>query len=173
MGALSSPILLGIIGAAHGVKGEVRIKSYTADPTDIGAYGPLTAPDGRRFEILAARMAKDVVVARLKGVGDRNMAETLNGVELFVDRSLLPPPEDEDEFLHADLIGLRAETAEGLLIGKVGAIHNFGGGDTVEIQQQRGPSLLVPFTKKAVPTVDLAGGRIIVELPAETEANGD
>lgn len=172
MSRLASPVLLGIIGAARGVKGEVRIKSYTADPTDIGRYGPLSAADGRHFEILSARMAKDVVVARLKGVADRNVAEALNGIELFVDRSLLPPPEDEDEFLHADLIGLRAETAGGALVGKISAIHNFGGGDTVEIQQQRGPSLLLPFTKQVVPVVDIAGGRVVVELPAEIEANG-
>ena len=172
MGALPSPVLLGIIGAAHGVKGEVRIRSYTADPVDIRAYGALTSADGRRFEILAARMAKDVVVARLKGVANRDAAEALNGIELFVDRSLLPEPEDEDEFLHADLIGLRAEAADGTLIGKVTALHNFGGGDTIEIHPQRGPSLLLPFTKLVVPVIDIAGGRIVVALPDETEVPG-
>ncbi len=173
MTGLAAPVLLGIIGAAHGVKGEVRIKSYTADPLDIGAYGPLTAFDGRRFEVASVRSAKDVVVARLKGVDDRNAAETLNGTQLFVDRSVLPEPEEEDEFLHADLIGLRAETAEGAALGRVSAIHNFGGGDAVEIQPARGPSLMLPFTKAAVPVIDIAGGRIVVVPPAESEILGE
>jgi len=167
------PVLLGIIGAAHGVRGEVRVKSYTADPLDLGRYGPLSAEDGRRFEVLSIRPARDVVVVRFKGLDDRNAAEALNGVRLFVARAALPPPEDEDEFLHADLIGLRAETAQGALLGHVSAIHNFGGGDVVEIRPARGESLLFAFTRAVVPLVDIAGGRIVVAPPHEEEVRGD
>jgi 16S rRNA processing protein RimM len=170
MAGLVAPILLGIVGAAHGVRGEVRVKSYSADPADLCRYGPLTAEDGRRFEVVSLRPARDVVVVRFKGLDDRNAAEALNGVKLFVDRAALPEPDDEDEFLHADLIGLRAETQQGEQLGHVSAIHNFGGGDVIEVRPARGESLLFAFTRAVVPVIDIAGGRIVIAPPHEEEA---
>jgi 16S rRNA processing protein RimM len=165
-------VLLGIIGAPHGIRGEVRVKSYTADPTDLGRYGPLTAEDGRSFAVRTVRAAKDVVVVRFAGIDDRNAAEALNGVKLFVPRAVLPPPEEEDEFLHADLIGLRAETEAGEDLGRISAIHDFGGGDILEVQPAKGPSLLFPFTRAVVPVIDIPGGRVIVAPPHEEEVPG-
>jgi len=163
------PILLGIVGAPHGVRGEVRVKSYTADPLDLRAYGPLWSAEGRRFDIVSLRPAKEVVVVRFAGIDDRTAAEALNGVRLHVDRDRLPPPEDDDDFLQADLIGLAAETAAGEALGRVIAVHNFGAGDTLEVQPPRGPSVYYPFTRAVVPTVDIAGGRLIVVPPEEVE----
>ena len=173
MTGLERPVLLGIVGAPHGIRGEVRVKSYTADPADLGRYGPLTAEDGRRFEVAAIRPARDVVVVRFKGLDDRNAAEALNGVKLFVARAVLPPPEDEDEFLHADLVGLRAETEQGEQLGHVSAIHNFGGGDMLELQPARGPSLLFAFTRVVVPVIDIAGGRVVIAPPHEEDVPGE
>ncbi len=165
----SARILLAKIGTAHGVRGEVRVKAFTGDPAALGRYGPLWAEDGRLFEIERLRPAKEVVVAKFRGIDDRNAAEALNGTPLYVDRERLPDPE-EDEYYHADLIGLAAETSAGERLGTVVAIHDFGAGDIVEIAPPEGPSLLVPFTKETVPAVDLAAARIVIELPEETEA---
>jgi 16S rRNA processing protein RimM len=163
-------VLLARIGAAHGVRGEVRVKSYTADPTALGGYGPLSSRDGRLFTIERLRPAKEVVVAKFRGVDDRNAAEALNGTDLFVPRERLPEAEDEDEFYQADLIGLSAEAEDGAPLGTVVAIHNFGAGDILDIAPPRGPSLLVPFTKAVVPTIDVSAGRLVVIPPAEIEA---
>jgi 16S rRNA processing protein RimM len=161
-------ILLGTIGAAHGVKGEVRVKCFTADPLAIGAYGELFAKDGRRFEIETLRSLKnDMLVAKFRGVDDRDAAEALNRVSLYAERSALPAP-GEDEFYHADLIGLAAVDEAGKALGTVVAVHNFGAGDILDIAPPRGPSLLVPFTKAAVPVVDIAAGRVTVTPPSET-----
>lgn len=151
------------VGAAHGVRGEVRLKSFTEDPMAVTRYGPLETEDGRRIEIDAARPIKDeMLVVRLKGVTDRNAAEALKHIRLYVPRERLPKPED-DEFYHADLIGLAVTTTGGEALGTVKAIHNFGAGDVVEITPTSGgPTLLVPFSEDAVPTVDIAGGRVIV-----------
>ena len=158
-----SRILVGVIGAAHGIRGELRLKSYTAEPGAIRNYGPLTSSDGhRRFEIVSYRSLKDdMAVVRLKGVEDRASAEALTNTRLFIDRAQLPAP-DEDEFYHADLIGLRAEMADGEEIGTVVTVQNHGAGDLVEIAPGRGETILVPFTKAFVPEIDLAGGRIVV-----------
>jgi 16S rRNA processing protein RimM len=161
-------ILLAQIGAAHGVRGEVRVKSFGADPVGLGAYGDLRSEDGRSFSIERIRPAKEVVVVKFKGVGDRNAAEALNGTRLYVDRASLPDPEEE-EFYYADLIGLAALDPDGGTLGTVTAVHDFGAGDILEIAPSRGASLLVPFTREAVPTVDLAAGRLVVILPPETE----
>jgi 16S rRNA processing protein RimM len=166
-------VLLARIGAAHGVRGEVRVKSHTADPLALANYGPLSSRDGRSFAVERIRPAKDVVIAKFYGVDDRNTAEALNGTDLFVDRTRLPAPEDEEEFYHADLIGLRAEGLDGLELGTLVAIHNFGAGDILEIVPSRGPSLLVPFTKVATPVIDLPGRRIVVSPPSEVEEDGD
>ena len=131
-------LLMGRIGAAHGIKGEVRIQSFTEDPLALVEYGTLvTSKPGLSIRILSARTTTNVLVARLEGVNDRNAAEKLNGVELFVDRALLPEPDDEDDYYHADLIGLRAQLSDGTEIGTVSAVPNFGAGDLLEVRDTR------------------------------------
>ena len=160
------------IGAAHGIRGEVKLWSFTEDPLAVTNYGPLETEDGaRRFEIEAARPAKDHLVARLKGVGDRNAAETLRNTDLFVPRDRLPPIAEADTFYHADLVGLAAVSEDGAALGTVSAIHNFGAGDLIEIAPTAGGEpLLLPFNETTVPTIDLKAGRIVVVPPAEIEA---
>ena len=166
-------ILLGVIGAAHGIRGEVRVKSYTDEPMALAGYGPLTDEAGRTVEIVNARPAKaDMLVVRIKGVGDRNGAEALNGVKLYVGRDCLPEP-DEDEFYHADLIGLAAETPDGTPLGTVRTVEDHGAGDILDIASAGGgPALMVPFTRAVVPRIDIAGGRIVVDPPHEIIVNG-
>ncbi|WP_182421988.1 ribosome maturation factor RimM [Aureimonas sp. ME7] len=156
------PVLMAVIGGAHGIKGEVRVRSLTKEPEDLGAYGPLFDAKGRTFTVASARAQKNVVVARFREVGDRNAAELLNGTELFVDRSALPE-EGEDEFYHADLVGLVARTTDGRVIGEVVAFHDFGAGDILEIAPDDGASVMIPFTQSAVPEVDLELGFLVVE----------
>jgi 16S rRNA processing protein RimM len=162
-------ICIARIGAAHGVRGEVRLWPFTEDPLAVMRYGPLSSKDGaRQFEVARARQAKDHLVANLKGITTREQAETLNGLELYVARDRLPAP-DDDEYYHADLIGLAAVTEAGEPLGRVVALHNFGAGDIIEIAPPHGPTLMLPFTNAVVPTVDIAGGRIIVAPPQEIE----
>lgn len=156
-------MLLGVVGGAHGIKGEVRIRSFTADPTDIGAYGPLTDAKGNRYTIRSARVQKNVVVAAIAEVRDRNHAERLNGTELFVDRSVLPDEGEDGAFYQADLIGLSAVSVSGEAIGTVIAIHDFGAGDVVEIRPERGPTVMIPFSEAAVPEIDVEAGTMTVE----------
>lgn len=159
------------IGAAHGVRGEVRLWSFTEDPLAVTQYGPLTTKDGARsFEVVRARAAKDHLVATLKGVTTRDEAERINGLELYVTRDKLPPT-DDDEYYHADLIGLRAENPDGSEIGKVVAMHNFGAGDIIEIGTFKGPSLMLPFSNAVVPAVDIKGGTVTIILPTEIEGD--
>jgi len=159
------------IGAAHGVRGEVRLWPFTEDPMAVIDYGPLSTKDGaRQFEVARARAAKDHLVASLKGVTSRDEAERLNGIELYIARDALPDT-DEGEYYHADLIGLAALDPQGAAIGTVTAIHNFGAGDIIEIAPKSGPSLLLPFTNAVVPTVDLAAGHVVVDLPQEIEGD--
>lgn len=164
-------LLMGRIGAAHGIKGEVRIQSFTEEPMALAGYGPLaTDRPGLTVTITAARANGSTLVARLEGIGDRNAAERLNGVELYVDRALLPQPDDEDEFYHADLIGLRAQLQDGTTLGEVVALPNFGAGDLIEIRDPRsGDSFLYPFTRKVVPEVHLARGYLVIEVPVDAE----
>lgn len=159
-------VLLGIVGAPHGVRGEVRIKAFTGDPLALADYGPLVDETGRRFEIADIRPAKEVVVARLKGVTSREAAELLNGVKLFVERTLLPEPEDEDEFLQADLVGCSVIGADGAALGKVTAVVNYGAGDLLDIETPDGGSVLMPFTKAFAPRIDIAARRIEAQPPA-------
>jgi 16S rRNA processing protein RimM len=162
-----SRVLIAQIGAAHGVRGEVRLKAFTEDPLDVTSYGPLATEDGRRIEIEAARPAKEVLVVRLKGVADRNAAEALKNQRLYVARDKLPPPED-DEFYYADLIGLSAVTAEGAAFGVVKAVHNFGAGDLIEIEPTGGgETVMLAFSETTVPSVDIAGRKIVVAPPAD------
>jgi 16S rRNA processing protein RimM len=159
------------IGAAHGVRGEVKLWTFTDDPFAVKRYGPLRTRDGaRQFEVTQAREAKGHLVATLKGVATREDAERLNGVELYVARDKLPATE-EDEYYHADLIGLAAVTPLNEPLGRVVAIHNFGAGNLIEIAPPQGATLLLPFTNAVVPSVDLAGGRVVIELPKEIEGD--
>jgi 16S rRNA processing protein RimM len=168
---VSAPICVARIGAAHGVRGAVKLWTFTEDPLAVKHYGPLTTKDGtRQFEVTHAREARDHLVATLKGIVTREEAERLNGVELYIARDKLPET-DEGEYYHADLIGLAAVTTTEQPIGRVIAIHNFGAGDIIEIAPPHGPTLLLPFTNAVVPTVDLAGGRVVIELPEEVEGD--
>ena len=161
---------VGVLGAPHGVKGEMRLKSFTADPLGIQDYQPLTDKTGqRRFVIRSARLIKDdMLVVSLEGVTDRTAAETLTNLALFIPRDQLPEP-DEEEFYHADLIGLVAKAPDGAAIGTVTAVHDFGAGDILDIAPSTGPSLLVPFTKANVPVIDLAAKTLTVILHDEIE----
>jgi 16S rRNA processing protein RimM len=164
---VTARVLIAQIGAAHGVRGEVRLKPFTEDPLSVARYGALETEDGRRFEIEAVRPAKDMLVARLKGVADRSAAEALTHLRLYVAREKLPQPA-EDEFYHADLVGLTAETASGEAFGVVKAVHNFGAGDLLEIEPANGgTTVLLPFTQATVPAIDLAGRKIVVAPPVE------
>jgi 16S rRNA processing protein RimM len=159
------------IGAPHGLRGEVKLWTFTEDPFAVKRYGPLRTEDGvRQFEVTQAREAKGHLVATLKGVATREDAERLNGVELYVARDKLPATA-EHEYYHADLIGLAAVTPADEPLGRVVAIHDFGAGDIIEIAPPQGASLLLPFTNAVVPSVDLAGGRVVIELPEEIEGD--
>jgi 16S rRNA processing protein RimM len=158
-------IQLGEFGRAVGLKGEVRLKSLTDDPAAIGDYGPLFAEDGQSFEIIGGRfLGENMLVVQLAGVSTREAAERLNRIKLFVAREALPPPEDEEEFYHADLIGFAVENEAGQPVGSVHAIFDHGAGDILEVKQTGGRILAVPFTKAQVPVVDLAGGKVVVKL---------
>ena len=179
-------ILLGRFGAPHGVRGDVRLQSFTSDPLAIATYDGLTDKSGaRNFKLLSVRpQGKDMLVAKVEGVDDRGGAEALNRVELYLPRERLPAPE-EDEFYVADLVGLRAETREGAHIGVIVAVRNFGAGDILEIAlahgaerlsdfsdeakrgKRGGETLMFPFTKTVVPSIDLAAGRVVIAPPAE------
>src|SRR6186997_1189661 len=170
---VAAPICVARIGAAHGVRGAVKLWTFTEDPLAVKHYGPLTTKDGaRQFEVTQVREAKDHLVATIKGVDTREDAERLNGIELYIAREKLPDTGD-DEYYHADLIGLAAVTTSEEPLGRVAAIHNFGAGDIIEIAPPHGPTLLLPFTNAVVPTVDLANGRVVIELPQEIEGDDD
>lgn len=156
----SSLILLGIIGAPHGVRGEVRIKTFTGDPLGIADYGVLSDRKGRAYEISEVRAAKEVVIARLKGVTTREAAEALNGTELLVARDKLAPSEDEDEFLQIDLIGCAVVDPAGTVLGTVTSVENYGAGDLLDIETPDKRSVLMPFTKAFAPRIDIAARRI-------------
>ena len=161
--APAHPVLLAVVGGAHGIKGECRVRSLTEDPLALGAYGPLFDAAGNRYTVKSARPQKNVVVVRFDEVRDRNHAERLNGRELFVDRSVLPEPEDDDEFYLGDLVGLSVRTIAGEAVGTVVAFHDFGAGDIVEIQPPGGPTVMIPFSTAAVPELDVEAGVMIVD----------
>jgi 16S rRNA processing protein RimM len=163
-------VLVGVIAAAHGVRGLVRVKSFTAEPEGVASYGEVTDERGhRRFRLTLQGQAKDGVIARIEGVADRDTAEALKGTKLFVPRDALPEIAADDEFYQADLVGLRVETRDGRRLGRVKAVLNFGAGDMLEIEGEGGSQML-PFTKRVVPVVDLAGGRLVADPPDEVEA---
>ena len=155
-------VCVGQIVGVHGVRGIVRIRSHTANPDDLTAYGALSdEAGGRRFALTVTGHVKGLLLARVDGVDDRDAAEALKGTDLHIARAALPPTEG-DEYYHADLLGLRAESADGAAIGRVSAIHDHGAGPIVEIQPPDGPSTLVPFTRERVPAIDIEAGRLIV-----------
>lgn len=170
---MSALVCVARIGAAHGVRGAVKLWTFTEDPFAVRDYGPLLTKDGKRqFEVAQAREAKDHLVATFKGVTTRDEAERLNGIELYVARDKLPAT-DEDEYYHTDLIGLAAVTTEGETLGRVLAIHNFGAGDIIEIAPPKGATMLLPFSNAVVPEVDIAGGRVVIALPQEVDGEDD
>ena len=169
MAATEDRVLLGDIGAAQGLKGEVRIRSFTEEPGDIVAYGQLEDEQGRAIAIASLRATPKALIARIEGVTTREGAEALTGTKLYVPRSRLPERADE-EWYHAELIGLEAVGRDGAPIGRVVAIHNFGAGDLIEISPAAGgESLIVPFTEDSVPEVDIASGRLILVPPEMLE----
>ena len=163
-------VLLGFITGVHGIRGEIVIRSHTADPADIAGYGQLQRADGRPLpELRVVRVSDKGVIARLDGVGDRTKAETFAGTELWVERARLPVP-DEEEFYHADLIGLTAVAPDGTPFGQVVSIANFGAGDLLEIKLAAPASTeFIPFTRACVPTIDLAARRVVIVPPAMIE----
>jgi 16S rRNA processing protein RimM len=165
-------VCLGQITGAIGVRGEVRVRSFTARPADIAAYGPLTGePGGQRLELTAGRPVKGGVAARVKGVTDRDAALALKGVRLYVPRGALPEPDEDEAYYYVDLIGLKVEDEAGALVGEIKAVHNFGAGEVLEISPAQdgqttikgGKTVMVPFTRQAVPQVDVKGGRLVID----------
>lgn len=166
-------LCLGVITGAHGVRGEVRVKSFTTIPDSLTAYGPLTDVSGtRKFRLSIRGHGRGLLIARIEGVTSREAAEALSGTELYIDRAALPVLEDE-EYYHADLAGLRVELENGTVFGVVKALFDFGAGDMLEIVPAGGGTLFLPFTREAVPLIDIDGGRIVVHPPAEIEARDD
>ena len=163
---MSRLILVGRIAAAHGVKGLVKLQSFTGDPSAIASYGPLQDASGRRrFEIVVRHQVKGGVVAAIAGVADRNEAEKLRGVELYLPRDALPPAA-EGEYYHADLVGLRVELSDGKALGRVRAVENHGAGDILAVDRPGRSEVSLPFNDRVVPVVDLAAGRVVVDPPA-------
>jgi 16S rRNA processing protein RimM len=162
-------ICIGAIAGSFGVSGEVRLKSFCSEPTDIAAYGPLRTEDGREFSVTLTRPVSGGLGARINGITTKEQADALRGTSLFVPRDRLPSLPD-DEYYHADLIGLAAHDTGGALIGKVTAVYNHGAGDILEISPTGHKSaLLLPFTMAIVPNVDLAAGRVVVDLPEDSD----
>ena len=161
-------ILVGRVAGAFGVRGEVRLTAYTADPMNLTAYGPLLREDGAAaLTVTAARPVKDGLIARTKEIGTKEQADALRGLRLYVPRTSLPEP-DEDEFYLADLIGLEARSPEGEVLGRIKAVQNFGASDMLEIDPGDGrPTWYLPFTREAVPEVRLAEGHVLAVRPAE------
>jgi 16S rRNA processing protein RimM len=167
-------LLMGAILGAHGIKGEVKVKSFAAKPSDIGGYGVLTdAKEKRRFDLSivgTSDATRGILIARIAGVADRNAAEALKGAELYVARDRLPKLTDTDEFYFADLVGLQAVSESGKVFGRVVSVDNYGAGDLLLVAAQDGgedDSFVVPFTKAFVPVVDVAQGKLVLNLPAD------
>lgn len=165
MGAPRDMVLVGVITGAHGIKGEVKLKSFTSEPSSIGRYGPLQSSSGQSFEITKLKAAKDDFIASLMSVGDRNEAEALKGTELFVAREKLPKLKDNETYAH-DLMGLDVILENGSKLGKLVAMPNYGAGDLLEVAVVGSPeTVLIPFSKAFVPQDDFTNGRITVNLP--------
>lgn len=159
-------VLMGRVLGAHGIKGAVRILSYAAAPEDIARYGPLEDESGgRRFSLIVVGKARGAVLAEVDGIGDRDAAEALKGTKLYVQRSALPAPA-EGEFYWDDLVGLMAEVVGGTVLGEVMAVHDYGGGPSLEVKRKAGAPVMVPFTNRVVPVVDLKAGKVVIDPPA-------
>ncbi|MGE0063498.1 MAG: ribosome maturation factor RimM [Xanthobacteraceae bacterium] len=159
------------IGAAHGVRGEVKLWPFTDDPLALADFNPLETKDGARtFEIEIVRAAKDHLIARIGGVTGRDAVQALTGIELYVPRDRLPPLTDDGAYYRHDLIGLAAVTTDGAPLGTVLALHNFGAGDVIEIGVDGGEAVMLPFTDNVVPEVDLVAKRVVIAPPGEIEA---
>ena len=166
---MSRDVLLAAVTGAHGLKGEVKVKTFTETPDALARYRRLHARDGRSFTVAHAKATKtDEAVVIFAEVVDRNTAESLRGLELFVSRDVLPEPA-ENEFYHTDLIGLTAIDEADRVIGTVKAIHNYGAGDVIEIARSDNDTVMLPFAKDFVPVVDLKAGRVVIAEPAEVE----
>jgi 16S rRNA processing protein RimM len=166
---VSDRVCVGAIAGAFGVAGEVRLKSFCAEPEAMAAYGPLWTEDGTRsFTVRLTRPVAGGLGARLAGVATKEQADALRGTTLWADRARLPSLPD-DEFYHADLIGLAVQDTGGAVLGRVTAVHNHGAGDVLEIARPGGKTLLLPFTRAVVPTVDLTAGKIVADPPDEAE----
>ena len=169
-GAAPGRVCLGAIAAAHGIKGEVKIKTFTSEPLNIGSYGPVSDETGARsFRLTQLRApggaaGASVVIARIEGVSDRTGAEALRGLRLYVARDVLPAAEP-GEYYHHDLIGLAVVLQSGERMGKVAALHNFGAGDLLEIERDGADSVMVPFTDSIVPIIDIPGGKVLIDPP--------
>jgi len=164
MAKLENPILMATLGGAQGLRGEVRAKSYTSDPMALGEYGNLHAADGRVFEVLDIRPSKNIVIIRFRGINDRDAAEALNGLELFVERDNLPDDElEDDEFFYADLEGLEAVDAQGVGYGVVSGVYDFGAGDLLELKGPGKRPVLIPFSEAAVLEIDLENGKVLID----------
>ena len=163
--APSRRVCVGVVTGPQGIQGAVRIKSFTEAPEDVARYGPLADETGVRcFELRLIGAGKGVVIARLSGVEDRNQAEAVRGLRLYLPRSALPQP-DAEEYYHADLIGLEAVLGDGTPVGRVRAVHDFGAGDTLELARPDAPPVMVPFTRAVVPSIELAAGRLVLDPP--------
>ena len=164
-------LCVGVIVGAHGVRGDLRVKSFTDDPEDLMSYGPLTDAAGTRgFRLRILGSVRGLLRAHMDGVEDRNAAEALAGIELYVERDRLPEPES-DEFYHADLVGLQAERPDGSFYGTVRALHDFGAGDVIEIALAAGGVVVLPFTRAVVPEIDMDAGRVVILPPDELAAD--
>lgn len=167
-------VVVAAVTGAHGVHGRVRLKTFTEVPADVAAYGPLSEESGpRTFSLRVTGSTRDGVIAEIEGIRSREAAEALRGLRLCVGRERLPEPEDEEEFYHADLVGLVAVTPEGQRLGTVRAIHDFGAGDVLDIKPSKGAGLLLPFTREVAPEVDVAGGTITIVVPDEIEVHDE
>jgi 16S rRNA processing protein RimM len=169
-------VLIGAIASAHGVRGEVKIKAFTGRPQDVASYGPVEDESGkRRFDIRKTGIARGLVIARLAGIEDRNAAEALRDMRLYVGRAALGKKpkgsgKAKDLWFHADLIGLEAADTKGAKLGTVKAVLNHGAGDILEVADEAGATQLYPFAKRVVTKVDIEGGRIEIDPPEWIEA---
>lgn len=170
----SALLCVGQFAGAHGVRGLVRLRSFTADPLAILDYAPLLDQTGTHsFHLTQTGNAKDALIVKVQGVADRDAALALTGTRLYIPRDRLPEPEGEDEFYYADLIGCRAELSDGTLLGRVRAVHDFGAGEMLELERDGVPTVMMPFTKVVVPVIDIASRRLVVAPPAEIIARDD
>jgi 16S rRNA processing protein RimM len=158
-------VLMGRVVGVHGIKGAVRVLSYAAAPEDVARYGPLEDESGeRRFSLTVIGQARGAVLVEVEGVRDRDAAAALKGTKLYLKRSALPAPA-EGEFYWDDLVGLRAELVDGSALGEVMAVHDYGGGPSLEVKRETGAPVMVPFTSRAVPVVDLETGKVVIDPP--------